>query len=156
MSDTAEMTPGDDPIGERLRTAVLAGVHALTYATTVAVAVLVGSFVVGIATGGGFVRVKTATFLAGLVLMAYATARLWPSSPSDLEPDGTAGVTAAGSVPAVHDRTRFQRFVRALPPARWLPAPPPNSRITPEGKLFVGSVLVLLASYLLETRFGVV
>jgi|AntRauMinimDraft_4_1070384.scaffolds.fasta_scaffold00688_8 hypothetical protein len=151
------MSPADGSVVARLRVAFLVAAHATTYAVTVAVLVGLGAFVLGIATGGGFARVKVILFLAGLGMMAYATARLWPRSPSDVEPDGFDGVTVDdGSIPKVPDRTRFQRVVRSLPPSRWLPPAPPLKRVTPAGKLFLGSVLVLLASYLLEVRFGVV
>lgn len=151
------MPLSDGSAPARLRVALLAVAHAMTYAVTVAALAGTGAFVLGIATGGGFVRVKTLLFLAGLGMMAYATARLWPRSPSDVEPDGFDGVTVDDrSIPKVPDRTRFQRIVRSLPPSRWLPPTPHSKRVTPAGKLFLGSVLVLLASYLLEVRFGVV
>jgi len=151
------MSSADGSVTARFRVALLAAAHATTYAATVATLVGAGAFIFGIATGGGFVRVKSTLFLAGIGMMAYATARLWPRSPSDLEPDGFDGVTAAaGSIPAVPDQTRFQRFVMSLPPSRWLPPAPPTKRVTPAGKMFLGSVFVLLASYLMEARFGVV
>lgn len=151
------MRPADGSSVARLRVACLVAAHAVTYAAAVAVLVVVGAAVLGIATGGGFARVKVLLFLSGLAMMAYATARLWPRSPSDLESNDFDGVTVDGrSIPKVPDRTRFQRFVRSLPPSRWLPPAPPTKRVTPAGKLFLASVLVLLASYLLEARFGVV
>lgn len=151
------MPLSDGSAAARLRDTLLAAAHAMTYAVTVAALVGIGAFALGIATGGGFVRVKTILFLAGLGMMAYATARLWPRSPSDVGPDAFDGVTVDDrTIPNVPDRTRFQRVVRALPPSRWLPPTPQSKRVTPAGKLFLGSVLVLLASYLLEARFGVV
>jgi hypothetical protein len=151
------MRPADRSPLARLRVVGLVVAHAATYAATVAALAGLGAAGLGIATGGGFPRVKVLLFLSGLALMAYATARLWPRSPSDLESNRFDGVTADDrSIPEVPDRTRFQRFVRSLPPSRWLPPAPPTKRATPAGKLFFASVLVLLASYLLEARFGVV
>ena len=130
----------------RLRTAALVAVDALVYAVAVAALVVVAALVAGLATGGGLVRAKVLLFLAGFGLMAYATVRLWPRSPEDLE---------TGSIPATQEATRFQRAVRTLPPLRWLPRPPPHRRFTPAGKLFVGSLVVLAASYAMEAVFGV-
>lgn len=148
------MAAPDGPIAGRVRATAIAWAHALTYAAAVTLVSVLGALVVGIATGGGFVRAKTLLFLLGLALMTYATARLWPSAPGDEEDDAVTSID--GAVPEAHDRTRFQRAVLALPPARWLPTPPPNRRFSPPGKLFLGSVLVLLTSYLMEARFGVV
>lgn len=141
------MDPDADRLAGRLRGLVLVVVDALVYGVSVAALVLVGALAVGLASGGGLVRAKQLLFLAGFLLMAYATFRLWPSSPADLE---------RGAIPADHDRTRFQRAVEALPPLRWLPSPPPHRRFTPAGKLFVGSLVVLATSYVMEAVFGVV
>jgi hypothetical protein len=135
----------EGPAG-RLRTAALVAVDALAYAVALAALVVVAALVVGVASGGGFVRAKVLLFLAGFGLMAYATVRLWPRTPADLE---------SGTIPATDDETRFQRAVGALPPLRWLPPPPPQRRFTPAGKLFVGCLVVLALSYAMETVFGV-
>ena len=130
----------------RLETAALVAVDALAYGVAAAALVVVAGLVVGVATGGGLVRAKRLLFLAGFLLMGYATVRLWPRSPEDLD---------RGALPADHDQTRFQRAVSALPPLRWLRPPPPHRRFTPPGKLFVGSLLVLAVSYAMEALFGV-
>lgn len=135
----------EGPAG-RVETAALVAVDALVYGLAAAAVVVVGALVVAVATGGGLVRAKRLLFLAGFLLMGYATVRLWPRSPSDLD---------RGAIPADHDRTRFQRAVRALPPLRWLRPPPPHRRFTPPGKLFVGSLVVLAVSYAMEAVFGV-
>ncbi|WP_425494380.1 DUF7555 family protein [Natronoglomus mannanivorans] len=136
----------NESVTNRLRTAALVCVDAITYALVVTAGATIVALVLGIATGGGFVRAKVILFLGGGLLMAYATIRLWPSSPSDLESD---------SIPAAHDETRFQSFVQSIPPVRWLQPPPPEHRLTVPGKLFLGSIFVLLASYLMEAVFGV-
>jgi hypothetical protein len=147
----------DDSLGARLRIGARVCVDAVGYvAVTVAVVCLL-AFVFGIGTGGGFVRMKALLFVAGFVLMAYSTVRLWPSSPEDLEPNTMTGVSpAGGSIPAAPNETRFQAFVRWLPPLRWIRPPPPDRRLSPAGKLFWSSVAILLVSYLMETVFGVV
>lgn len=139
---------GDDA-ATRLRTALVVWIDALGYAVAVAAAALLAALVAGIATGGGVVRAKGLLFVSGLALMGYATFRLWPTSPEDLEDAGR-------SIPAPTERPRFQAFVRALPPLRWLPVPPPARRMDSASKLFVASVLMLVASYLMETAFGIV
>lgn len=142
----------------RLRTFAVVWLDALAYALVVTVAATLGALVVGIATGGGLVRSKAVLFLIGLGLMAYATIRLWPSSPSEFETDDRTAAPferAGPSLPATQTETRFQALVRAVPPVRWLRPPPPERRLSPAAKLFVGSVTVLLASFLMETAFGV-
>lgn len=134
----------------RLRTAALVWIDAVGYGLAVAAVAVVAALAAAVASGGGFVRGKAVLFLVGFALMGYATIRLWPTSPEDVD----TGV--AGSIPSTPERTRFQSLVRALPPLRWLPPPPPANQVSPAGKLFLGSLLVLLASYLMETVFGVV
>lgn len=135
--------------GRWLRTAALVGIDVVGYAVVVAATAVVAALVAAVVSGGGFVRTKALLFVAGFSLMAYATIRLWPTSPEDVDGGG------AGSIPSSTERTRFQSLVWALPPLRWLPAPPPARQVSPAGKLFVGSLLVLLASYLMEVAFGV-
>lgn len=143
-------------IGRRLRTAGLVVTDAATYVTVVATVTTLLALVVGVATGGGLVRAKALLFLGGFVMMAYATVRLWPSSPSDVE-DEPGLVTETGrSIPGPDEVTRFQAVVRRLPPLRWLRPPPPAHRVTPAGKLFWSSLVVLVVSYLMETALGVV
>lgn len=134
--------------------ALLACIDALTYALLVALVTTVGAVALGVLTGGGLLRAKYVLFVAGFLLLSYATLRLWPSSPADLETDERSGGSGT-SLPAVAEESRFQRLVRAAPPMRWLGSPPPERRLSPPSKLFLGSLLVLLASYLLETAFGV-
>lgn len=147
----------EERLGVRLRVAGLVCADTVVYVVVVAAIVTLLAFVVGIATGGGFLRMKALLFVAGFGLMAYSTVRLWPSSPEDLERNKMSGVSpVGGSIPATPNETRFQALIRQLPPLRWLRPPPPDSRVSPAGKLFWSSVAVLLVSYLMETVFGVV
>ena len=139
----------------------LVWIDALTYASAVAGVTTVLAVAVGIATGGGLVRAKAILFLVGLGMMAYATFRLWPSSPEEFEANGgteaSVGVPdVPGDVPEPDEPTKFQAFVRALPPVRWLPQPPPDRQFSAAAKLFLGSVGVLAVSYVMETVFGIV
>lgn len=147
----------DGGSADRLRTAAVVAADALGYALVVTVVATVVAVILGVASGGGLVRAKALLFLAGIALMAYATARLWPSSPGDLEGETVAGLrrTPTDSVSPAADRTRFQAFVRAVPPMRWLPEPPPERGAVPAVKLFLGSLFVLLTSYLMEAVLGI-
>ncbi|AEH38540.1 DUF7555 family protein [Halopiger xanaduensis] len=158
---------------------------ALTYALALTTIVGVGCFALGFVTGGGAVRAKELLFVAGWLLLAYATVRLWPSSPaevgsssgsgsglrsrsrsesesragSDSSPESGAATAPRPRGSAVGERmpsTRFQSFVQSLPPVRWVQPPAPEHRLTPPGKVLVSSLLILLLSFLLETVFGVV
>lgn len=144
----------DRSTGGRLRTLALVSVDALTYAVVLALATTVGAVALGLATGGGLLRAKYVLFFVGFLLLGYASVRLWPRSPADVERDATRGV-AGDSIPETADETRFQRLVQATPPLRWLDDPPPERRVTPRGKLLLGSFAVLLASYLMEIFFGI-
>ncbi|ELY75799.1 hypothetical protein C488_09117 [Natrinema pellirubrum DSM 15624] len=145
--------PPSDGFGDRLRVFGRVGLDAMTYAIAVAALTGIGALIIGVATGGGVVRAKALLFVAGWLLLAYATVRLWPTSPDDVGPPSNRGV--AGAIPVAHDSTRFQSLVRSLPPLRWIQLPPPEKRLTPPGKLLLGSLLVLLLSFLMETAFGV-
>jgi len=146
------MAPTDSP-DDRLWVLVRVWVDAFMYALAVAGLTGFGALVLGIATGGGLVRSKVLLFTIGWVLIVYAVVRLWPTSPDDV------GIPSKGrygeSLPEFHDTTRFQAFVRTLPPVRWIRAPPPEKRVTIPGKLLFGGLLILLLSFLMEAVFGV-
>lgn len=144
----------DRQSNDRLRTWALVWLDALTYAIVLALVVTVGAAVLAVVTGGGLVRTKYALFFAGFLLMGYASFRLWPRSPADVERPTTGGV-AGDSIPETAGETRFQRLVQATPPIRWIDGPIPEQRVTPPGKLLLGSFAVLLVSYLMESVFGI-
>lgn len=153
--DTGEPMRADGSLGDGLRTIALVWIDALGYALVVALLTTAGALVAGIATGGGFVRAKVLLFLAGFLLMGYATVRLWPSSPGDLEEGTGVRSDITGESLVASEETRFQSLVRVLPPIRWLPPPPPTERVAPAGRLFLGSLFALLTSYLMETVLGI-
>lgn len=136
----------------RLRRWLRVWVDGLTYALAVALCAGLGSVVLGVATGGGLVRAKELLFLSGWFLLAYATFRLWPSSPEDVGSErDIGGESIAGGRPP----TRFRRFVRALPPARWVAMPHPKHRMATATKLLLGGLSVLLLSLMMEVGFGI-
>lgn len=145
----------DRPLTERLRLNALVLTYAVVYALAVTLLATVATIVLGVATGGGLVRAKILLFVVGWVLMAYAVVRLWPRRPSDVgRGSPSPSDPTSGAIPADGVRTRFQAAVRRLP-ARWLPVPPPERRVTDEGQLFIASLLVLLTSFLMEVVFGI-
>lgn len=143
----------DSPLSPRLATSARVVIDALAYAVVVTAITVIVALVVGIATGGGLVRGKALVFLGGWVMMGYATVRLWPSSREDAEPRPMAQV--GGSLPESPDATRFQAFVQAIPPNRWIHTPRPEHRVQLPGKLWLASVLMLLTSFLMEVAFGI-
>lgn len=142
-----------DSVTDRLQRFVRVWVDAVVYALAVTVVAAIGSLIVGVATGGGAARGKLLLFVVGWILLGYATVRLWPTSPEDVT--APTDRYRGKSVPKEHDTTRFQAFVRLLPPVRWIRPPPLESRVTVPGKLLLGSLMVLLLSFLMETVFGV-
>lgn len=139
------------PPRNRFRPVAVAAAYVFVYALAVALLAIVGAGIVAAATGGGLVRMKVVLFVIGWLLMAYATVRLWPSSPDALESDSTP---TTGTIPEFGSRSRFEATLYELPPAKWLPVPEPKLRTGSETKLFLGSLLVFLSSFLLETVFG--
>ena len=139
---------------ERVWISTLVVLDAFAYAFVLTITATAGAIVLGVASGGGFLRAKYALFLFGFVAMAYATFLLWPSSPSDLE-ETTLTNTTSDLSQGRGGETRFQKFVQAVPPVRWLPTPPHRRRATPPAKLFLASLVVLLVSYSMEVVFDI-
>ncbi|WP_123624368.1 hypothetical protein [Halorubrum sp. CSM-61] len=131
-------------VPRRLSKRARAWADAFAYALALASVVTLGALALGLATGGGFVRGKMLAFVAGWLLVGYATVRLWPASVDDL--DGPA-VSARG--------TRLEGLVRAVPPLRWIRLPAPPERVRVAGKVFLAGVATLAGSLLMETAFGV-
>ena len=137
--------------GAGLRTYTLAVLDAVTFSLAVTGVTLVAAVFLSIGSGGGAVGAKVFMFVIGWLMMAYAVVRLWPSSPdSDPEQSGPSGPP----IPETHE-IRFQRVTRALPPVRWVTLPPPEHRLRVPAQLFLSSVFVLGASFLLEVGLGV-
>lgn len=134
----------------RARTFARMVIDALAYAVVVAGVTFVLALATGIATGGGVVRAKILLFLAGWLFVGIATVRLWPKSPRKVALEGDGGDVRRASTPG---DTRIESVADALPPLRWMGQPP--RRISPAVKLFVGGLLVLLCSFLLEVVFTV-
>jgi len=127
--------------GTWVRHAALVALDTAAYVLSVVVVMTVTSTLLAIVLGGDFVLVKTLLFVSGWLVIGYATARMWPSSPDDVGPP-----TKTGRNPG-----RFQQYVDRISPLRWLRSElRPNERLTPPTKLFVSGVGVLVASFLME------
>ncbi len=136
---------GTDSVRDRVANVGRIWIDTLTYAGVVTALTAVLTMTLGIVTGGGFVRGNVFLFLAGWGILAYATVRLWPSSPDELDdPADPVGSTS-----------RIQSVARSTPPARWIRPPAPGDRMTEAGKLLVSSILVLALSFVLETAVGI-
>lgn len=68
-----------DRLEDQAATLARVWVDTLSYALTVTAISTLVAFVLGVATGGGFVRVKLFLFVLGWLLMSVGTAKLWPS-----------------------------------------------------------------------------
>lgn len=132
------------PSASRTAATARVWIDAAGYTAVLASVATLGALAVGIASGGGFVRGKILTFLAGWVLIAYGTVRLWPSAPDE-----------DGEVLRGTRQTRFQRFVRRIPPLRWVRSPPPTERVRPARKILLSGVVTLAASLVMEVGFGI-
>lgn len=135
----------------RVRTYGRTAVDALAYAVVVAAVTILLALVAGVATGDGIVGAKVVLFLAGWLLLGVATLRLWPKSPKEVATESGSARPSRTSSPS--GDTRIEAVADSLPPLRWME--PAGRRLSPPAKLFVGSVLVLAASLVLEVVFGV-
>lgn len=106
---------------------------------------------VSAAIGGDLVTVKHLLFVWGFSLMAYATMKLWPSSPEDTGPEPPR----TDAIPKEPDQGRFQRLIRQLPPLRWIPVLEAQEQYSRGTKLFLSSIFVLAASITMEIGFGI-
>lgn len=102
--------------------------------------------VLGFPWGWGLVGVKYGLFLFGWLIFGYGTLQLRPRA-AWKEAEGGAALTA-------REETRFQAFVQSLPPARFLPLEP-GDRLSTALRIFIGSLLMLGTSLVMEFVFGV-
>ncbi|WP_129114163.1 DUF7555 family protein [Halegenticoccus tardaugens] len=118
---------------------------ALSYVAVLTGLLFAAATAASFALGAGFVGAKHLLFYAGFALFGYSTLRLRPKPSWKRERDG------AESSP--REETRFQRLARVPLPESWVL--PPEERVPPPAKLFVGSLAVLATSAAMEFVFGV-
>lgn len=122
----------------------------------VAYAIVFAVIVVALVTPIGFVYsgwtgVKIALFLIGMAFFGYGSLRLWLGASQ-----GHSGGQSSPDAPTVSpgQNSRLQAVLDGLPgyPAAEMPD---AARLSPATKLFVGSLLVLGVSYVMEAAFGI-
>jgi hypothetical protein len=105
--------------------------------------------------GGTAADVVLLTFIAGIVILSYATYCLLPGKPWSVEhTESGMEVTRRDRTQTVGTRreTRFQAAVQRLPPlGRY--GLPPNERLSPAAKLFIAGVIALVVSIGIEALF---
>lgn len=115
---------------------------ALQYAIGLTVGTAGGLLLLSIPLGVGLTGVKYGLFLIGVLSMGYATLLAWPRSPSDLNAEGVN-----------REETRFQAFVRRVPPAAWYPLTP-SDRYLDWVRLYLATLFLWGSSVALETLLG--
>lgn len=132
---------------------------ALVYAVAVTGTAFVLGSVLSFSLGRDLTGVKYLLFFAGLLLFGYSTLQLRPKPPWNVEKtsDGTVEIVRneeRGESIGSREETRFQAAIQRVPPLAWYSIPP-EERLSPAVKLFVASLAVLAASYLMEVVLGV-
>lgn len=122
---------------------VARAVDAAQYAVGLTILVAVVFLPLSLLAGLGLWLVKYGLFVVGALSGAYATFLAWPRSPEALEQEVTD-----------REETRLQAFIRRFPPAAWYPVAP-QDRLRNWVRLYLATVCMLLASFLLETVVGV-
>lgn len=153
------MTPLDrsvESVTELSRGEVIArkALDATVYALAVTASVLVVGGVIRLA-GGTAQNVVLYSFVAGIVVLGYATYALLPSRPWRVEHTGSGmEVLRRKNTRTVGTRevTRFQAAVQHLPPLRWYQLPP-EERPSPALKLFIAGICIFLLSIGIEAAF---
>jgi len=131
---------------------------ALVYAIVVTGVAFVIGAVVSFPLGGGLLGIKYFLFLVGFVLFGYGAFQLRPSRAWKVDKSGDEieieRNEKTGDVVGSREETRFQSSVQRLPPlSRY--SIPPDERFSPDAKLFLASIAILLTSFLMEAVFGV-
>jgi hypothetical protein len=120
----------------------------LLYGLMVAVVLVCVSAVVSFALGAGWGGSKYLLFVVGFLLFGLSALGMRPKGAWKDDDDDEAQHVSSD------DETRFQTFVQAIPPLRWYDLEP-DDRLSFAAKLFVGSLFVLGASFVMETVFDV-
>lgn len=93
--------------------------------------------------------VKYGLFVFGWLAFGYGTFKMLPSRPWR-DSDGGVDPFETGA----NEQTKFQELVQRLPPARFRPVPVPN-RVPTGARVFIGSLVMLGTSIVLEQAFGI-
>ena len=152
MSSKGETGSGGGP--SRCRVVARQILDATVYGVAVTATVLLPAIPLRFL-GGTTADVVLLTFIAGIVILGYATYCLLPGKPWGVEhTESGMEVTRRDRTQTVGARreTRFQAAVQRLPPlGRY--GLPPNERLSPAAKLFIAGVIVLVVSVGIEALF---
>lgn len=128
----------------------------VTYAIVVTIAVSLLAFLVSLPFGDGLNTVKLVLFFFGWGAFGYGTLKLWPRR-KEFEKqrdartdDGTVGE----QVRTTGEETAFQRRLHTAPGLNRITLPP-EARWSDGARVFLLGIVALLASFVLETAFGV-
>lgn len=143
---------GPDPGESRLRYRLRQAVDALVYGVVFTLVTVLLGALLAFPLGLDWFGVVLFLFLVGIALLGYASFQLRPPKRWDVEfgDDGFRITRPEGSrVVGSREVSRFQRGVQRVPPLPTVGLEP-EQRLSPAAKLFVASVLILLASILLD------
>ena len=93
---------------------------------------------------------KYGLFVFGWLAFGYGTFKLLPSRPWKDDDGDVPGPLAVGA----GEETKFQSLVQRLPPARFRRIPPVQ-RLPTGVRVFVGSLVMLATSIVMEQLFGI-
>lgn len=148
------VTSGSRVGRSRLREYIRIWVDVISYAVALTVLLTLFAMILGISTGGGFVRGKQLLFVFAWIVMAYATFKLWPRKEEAI-PESMGGEATNDTSMNPEQRSWFQRRVQLMPPTRWIGEPHPSRRVSIEAKLFLASILMFAVSFILEVSFDI-
>jgi hypothetical protein len=118
----------------------------VVWVVAVAGAIVSGAVALGLAMEGGLSIAKRILFVVGFLLFGVSSFLLRPKPPTE-EEDGVLDVDEP-------DETRIEEYIQQVPPLRDNPIPA-DQRVNRNVKLFLVSIAILAASFLMETALGV-
>lgn len=133
-------------------------IDAAVYAVVLTGVAFVVGALVSAAAGGGLPGAKWFMFFAGFAMFGYASLKLrpkaaWKDGGSTDDTDGAdGGLFSGGDEPVGIERAVGDALDAVLPPTL---RPTPDERPSSGTKLFLGSVCILAASFLMEVALGI-
>lgn len=98
--------------------------------------------------------VKYGLFVFGWLALGYGTLLLTPTPPWKDDKEASFNLSDVFTGPNRNPDTKFQRLVQALPPARFQQIPH-HVRLSTGGRVFVGALVMMAVSIVMEQAFGV-
>lgn len=129
---------------------VVKAIDAAVYAVVLTGVVFVVGALVSAAAGGGLPGAKWFMFFVGFAMFGYASLKLRPKAAWKSGADG--GLFSGSDEPVGIERAVGDALDAVLPPTL---RPTSDERPSSGTKLFLGSVCILAASFLMEFAFGI-